>query len=656
MVLRISFTTACLVFGLAWTAPAHAEALASPSFVNDVIPIFTRFGCNQGACHGKGAGQNGFRLSLRGYAPEMDHAWLTREFSSRRISTADPESSTLLRKTAGQAPHEGGKLVKKGDRAYSTLLAWVRAGTPGPRKDEPAVRSLTITPASLTLAVGKTTTLRIDALFSDGQTRDVTWLSKFESNDAGMADVSAAGEVRVRRPGETAVRVAFQGEVGVVIVTAPHERPVAPERLAKKNNFIDEHVFHKLAALRIEPSDLCTDDEFLRRAYLDTIGVLPTPAEVKAFLADSRADKRSRLIDHLLERPEFIDYWALFLGDLLQNRKERDHDVRGTKGVRGFHAWLRKQVAQNRPWDQLAREVLTGQRQAPPTTRPSATTSSPSASIAEAERSEVVDSVAQAFLGTRIGCARCHNHPLERYTQDDFYHFAGFFSRVAPRPEGPQTGPDPFASGRRGRQGAAPGESPRRRQPAAHRRLLAPRPLDRSSLPGRQAGDDPRVPLVDWMTDPKNEAFSGAMVNRLWRHFLGVGLVEPVDDLRASNPPTNPALWAALNKEFVEQQVRPEAPDALILQVADLSAVERHPAGQREGRAFLFALLRPPAAGRGAARRLERGDGRAGRVRRLSRSASGQVSCPTPGCGRTSSRCSVDRSASRPVPASAAAR
>jgi hypothetical protein len=533
-------------------APARAAAPAPPSFVNDVIPVFTRYGCNQGACHGKGAGQNGFRLSLRGYAPEMDHDWLTREFSARRISTADPESSTLLRKAAGLAPHEGGKILRKGDRAYATLVEWIRAGAPGPRKGEPVLQSLTVSPGKLTLRPGQSAALRVEAHYSAGPPRDVTWLSKFESNDPGMTEADPSGTVRVRRHGETAVRVAFQGEVGVVLVAAPHERPVPPEKLARKNNFIDEHVFAKLAALRIEPSELSGDGEFLRRAFLDTIGVLPTPDEVRAFLADRRPDKRDTLIDHLLARPEFVDRWALFLGDLLQNRKERDHDVRGAKGVRAFHAWLHKQVKANRPWDQIARDVLLASGK---------TTDNPAVgyyvvTIGEhndPERSEVVDSVAQAFLGVRIGCARCHNHPLERYTQDDFYHFAGFFSRVRLARQEPKKGPTELLLA----------GTPRRDPHLAKQKVgvsqprtgafLPPRPLDRSPVDVKP-GDDPRVALVAWMTSPRNEYFSGAMVNRLWRHYLGVGLVEPVDDLRATNPPTNPALWAALNREFVSSK------------------------------------------------------------------------------------------------------
>jgi hypothetical protein len=566
LLVRVSFLTACLLLGLAPLPSARAAAPSSaPSFLNDVVPIFTRYGCNQGACHGKGAGQNGFRLSLRGYAPEQDYAWLSREYFARRISLVDPESSTLLRKPACRATHEGGKLFDRSDRAYGMLLAWIRAGAPGPRKYDVTLRSLTVSPSHLTLPPGKTAQLRVEATYSDGRRRDVTWLSKFDSNDPGMTTIDAAGLVRVHRHGETALRVMFQTEVAVVVVTSPYDQPVAADRLRQKNNFIDDHVLAKLAALRIEPSELCTDVEFLRRAHLDTIGVLPTPDEVKAFLADSRPDKRNRLIDGLLGRPEFVDHWALFLGDLFQNRKERDHDVRGTKGVRAFHAWLRKQVAVNRPWSELARDVLLAKGNS---------TDSPAVGYyivtvgehGDPSHSEVVDSVAQAFLGTRIGCARCHNHPLERYTQDDFYHFAGFFSRIKLDRKESKKGPSVLRV--LGADGKEPHLAKQRVGVGQPRTgvFLEPRPLDRSATPTIKPGDDPRLVLANWITDPKNEAFAGAMVNRIWKHYLGVGLVEPVDDLRASNPPANPALWQALCAEFVRSKYNMKHLMRLILQ------------------------------------------------------------------------------------------
>ncbi|HZT83112.1 MAG TPA: DUF1549 domain-containing protein, partial [Gemmataceae bacterium] len=258
-----------------------ARAAEPPSFQQDVEPLLTRLGCNAGACHGKGAGQNGFRLSLRGYAPELDHYWITREFSGRRIDAAVPENSLLLRKPLGLAPHEGGKLITNGSREHRLLLDWLRAGAPGPAKDEPTVRRLEVQPGRRPLRVGDTVQLSVFAEYTDGRRRDVTWLARFDSNDAAVADVDPFGKVRVLRPGETAVRASFQTLVAVAVVTVPYSNPVPAERFAGKNNFIDDHVFAKLAALRIEPSDLCEDATFLRRAFLDTIGTLPTAAEVR---------------------------------------------------------------------------------------------------------------------------------------------------------------------------------------------------------------------------------------------------------------------------------------------------------------------------------------------------------------------------------------
>ena len=579
--MALRFAVVVLVMLFAFNS-VHAEAPATPSFVNDVVPLFTRLGCNQGACHGKAAGQNGFRLSLRGYAPELDYKYLTREVDARRISQSSPEDSLLLRKPLGLAPHEGGKLFNEGSREHQLLLNWIRAGAPGPNKNDPELQKLDVQPGARTLRPDETQQLRVTGAYSDGTRRDVTWLSKFNSNDAGIADVDAYGKITVRRHGETSIRISFMTQVAVVVIASPYDDQVDPSRFVQRNNFIDEHVFNKLAALHIEPSDLCTDAEFIRRAYLDTIGILPTPGEVRTFLDDKAPDKRGKLIDTLLERPEFVDLWALFLDDLLQNRKERDHDVRGTKDVRAFHDWLRKQVAANRPWDELARDVLTASGK---------TTDHPEVGYyvvtvgeeREPHRSEVVASAAQAFLGTRIGCAQCHNHPLERYTQDDYYHFSAYFSRVKIDRKDSKAGSTQVRmAGPDGKPSKAPVgvNQPRTGQ------FMKPQPLDRSDT-AIAPDEDPRLQLAAWITSPKNEAFSGAMVNRLWRHFLGVGLVDPVDDLRASNPPTNPELWRALNKEFVGQKYDLKHIMRLILnsRTYQLSAATR-PGNQRDTRFY----------------------------------------------------------------------
>ncbi len=605
---------ACLIFLLVASA-ARAEGgaipAAAPSFVNDIVPLLTRFGCNSGACHGKLAGQNGFRLSLRGFAPEQDYDSITREFMGRRINLTNPGDSAIIRKPLLQAAHAGGRLFEENGRAHRMLLDWIRAGAPGeglsnrkqkkqpkpgepPEAVEPRTAKIEVLPGGRTLKHGESQQLTVRATYTDGHTREVTWLTQFFTADMNVASVDEAGLVQCKAAGETAIRAQFDGQVEVVIITSPHEQPVDEKLFPMPANAIDEHVFAKLKALRIPPSPVCDDLTFLRRAYLDTTGTLPTPEEVKTFIADSRADKRAKAIDDLLNRPAFVDYWTLQLADLLQNRKERDHDVRGSKGVRQFHAWLREQVAANKPWDKLAREVLT-----------SAGSVSDNPAVGyyitvvgeqrPSDRSEVVASVAQAFLGTRIGCAKCHNHPSEKYTQDDYYHFAAFFARVnLERVDSYKDGAstltitserernvlkeigriekkiaeieakaetEPKKIEEKNKQVAeqkkqlenkqrelADARMPRAHQPRTDAQLM-PQPLDRSAMVVSADGDA-RTALADWMTRPENPHFAGAMVNRLWKHFMRTGLVEPVDDLRASNPPTNPALWKALVDEF----------------------------------------------------------------------------------------------------------
>ncbi|HND52679.1 MAG TPA: DUF1549 domain-containing protein, partial [Pirellulaceae bacterium] len=466
------------------------------------------------------------------------------------------------------------------------LVDWIRAGAPGPIADEPTVASLELTPSASTLALDQRVPLKATAVFTDGRRRDVTWLVRFDSQDAGVVDVSLEGEAHVIRQGETVARGSFQGHVALAYFAVPYSTPAEPSWYAGRNNAIDDAVMRKLAQLRIEPSPTCDDATFLRRASLDTIGTLPTPDEVREFLADTSPDKRRRLVDRLLDRPEWNDFWALQLADLVQNRKERDHDVRGVKGVRALHGWLRAQLAARRSWDQIARELLTAR--GPTTLRPEVGYYVVTVGEKEAVQSEVVDSVAQAFLGTRVGCARCHNHPLEKFTQDDFYHFAAFFSRTTLNRQSPDQGPTTLVVGtrhtvnlekqlddanrnlsqlRRDNGDAKKIEelekqitnlkkqiddallAPVTAQQPRTGKQLAPQPLDRSKIE-IAPGADPREKLAEWIVDRRNEAFSGAMVNRLWKHFFATGLVEPVDDLRATNPPSNPELWKLLVAEF----------------------------------------------------------------------------------------------------------
>ena len=572
--------------------PVSVAAFAdkpAPSFKHDVLPIFTRCGCNMGGCHGKLAGQNGFRLSLRGYAPEWDHDWITQEVSGRRIDLGFPEKSLILAKPSGAIPHDGGVRFRPDSRMWLTIRDWIAARAPTPLADEPDVVRLEVLPGDCVMTPGEAQQLLVRAHYTNGRVRDVTWLAQFFSNDETTVSVKASGLVKSLRSGEAGVRVHFQGLVAVVGFTMPFPHTIKPEVYTAQQNVLDGPLFQKLQQLRIPPAGACSDESFLRRTYLDAAGILPTPAEVIAFQSDAGADKRGRAIDSLLQRPEFTDYWTLQLADLLQNRKERDHDVRGPKGVKAFHGWLREQVAANRPWSDIARDVLLAKGNV---------VDQPQAGyfvtvvgeFNKVEESELPDSVAQSFLGTRIGCARCHNHPLERYTQDDFYHFAACFSKVNLDRKNPQTGLTAVtAIGREERdQQNRIAESATRlaeayraelqddektkriadqhrdlesqtkrlgelrlRAPGVNQprtgKFMKPQSLDRVELQF-EPGSDPRVPFVNWALN--NENFSGAMVNRLWKHFFAVGLVEPVDDLRASNPPSNAALWKVLNEEF----------------------------------------------------------------------------------------------------------
>ena len=567
-----------------------------PSFRQDVLPVFTRLGCNAGACHGKLAGQNTFKLSLRAFAPEWDIDWLGKEVHSRRIDYAFPSESLIVQKPLGHVPHEGGVRFAENSRYHRTLVNWISARAPGPDTNETDAIRIELLPGNRTMKPRDTQQLLVRAFYRDGRVRDVTWLAQFFSNDETTAAVTPEGVVTALRNGETAVRAHFQGQVEVATFTIPYSNKVSASLFAARNNVIDQHVMARLKVLRIPPSPPCDDATFIRRAFLDTTGTLPTPAEVRAFLADKRDGRRARLIDDLLQRPEFVDYWTLQLADLLQNRKERDHDVRGTKGVRSFHAWLREQVAANRPWNELAREILTASGDC--VTHPEVGYYVTLVGEKKAEESEITDAVAQAFLGNRVGCARCHNHPLEKFTQDDYYHFAAFFSRVSLKRTEPMNGAtvllpetkeeteqkkkiaefektlneltsalENISGEERDAAQKKTDEQKKKLEEAVKRlaqiqkekkpgalqprtkKMMAPQPLDRSPME-TEPGQDPRLQLASWITDPQNKNFSSAMVNRLWKHFMGVGLVEPVDDLRASNPPTNPELWATLAREF----------------------------------------------------------------------------------------------------------
>ncbi len=526
-----------------------ADDPAPPSFVNDVEPVLTRLGCNSGGCHGKLSGQNGFKLSLRGFAPEQDYLAITRDARGRRIARSRPRESLLLAKPLMRVPHKGGEKLKAGTPEYRTILAWIAAGAPGPTGKEPTVAKLAIEPPGGSYRPQDARPLKVVASYSDGSSRDVTALALYKSNEEGLASIDESGTVRALRPGASSVMALFQGQVAVHVVTTPYENAVDERLYADRSNFVDDFAMAKLREVRLEPSPGCDDATFLRRARLDLTGTLPSPDEAVAFASDADPNKRAKLVDRLLESPEYVDFWASAWGELFQNRVERDGDKRGKKGVRGFARWIREGVRENRPWDAMVRDVLTAR--GPLSNEPAG-----GYYLVNRKPEDLAEAAAHAFLGTRIQCAKCHNHPLERFTQDDYYGMAAFFTRVKTEGKSTDEGPavDVGLPGRRGRRkGAAiDAEKVGIGQPRTGQ-FLPPRPLDRSDV-ALEPGQDPREALAAWMTSKDNRLFARAIVNRVWKQFFAVGLVEPVDDLRATNPATNEPLLDALCSDLIAHE------------------------------------------------------------------------------------------------------
>jgi hypothetical protein len=509
------------------------------SFVNDVIPVLTRVGCNQGACHGAAAGKGGFKLSLRGYAPELDYIAIARQAQVRRICLADPTQSLFLRKPLLEVAHRGGKRLVRGSLEVRILLNWLREGAPGPQPGDAHVTALQVMAAKGNAANNanpradaRHLSLRVVARFSDGTRRDVTHWTRFSTNDENVATVDESGHVTLQGCGETAIAVAYQDKVAFTRVSKPFPNAVRPADFAHlpRRNYIDTLVYAKLAALHLKPSPIATDSDWVRRAYLDLIGTLPAPEEARAFLADTRPDKRTHLVDTLMARPEYVDFWTYKWADLLRVNRGMLKD----KGMWAFYSWVHDSVRLNKPWNQMVREVLTASGN---------TFIEGPANYYRAARTpqDLAENVSQAFLGTRITCAKCHNHPLEKWTQNDYYQMANFFGRI-----GRKVNDDVWVNDAMTVTLLPSGDV---EQPRLHR-ALPPKALGGPELALNVPGDR-RAFLADWMTSPKNTLFARNIVNRVWRHFMGRGLVEAVDDLRETNPPTNEALMDALVQDFV---------------------------------------------------------------------------------------------------------
>lgn len=513
------------------TATIRVKGVKAPftwSFRNDVIPVLTKMGCNQGACHGALAGKNGFKLTLRGYDPDVDFDTLTRQSVGRRVSLPDPAGSLVLLKPSLAVPHGGGKRFDTKSLEYRVIAEWIAAGTPPPSDNDPVVTGLEVYPSSAILKPEAGQQLLVRAKYSDGKVRDVTRWVKFASSDEGVATVDDSGQVKMTGHGEAAITLYYASKVLYARLTVPFPNQVHPAVYTRfpRNNYIDDFVLAKLKALNIAPSAPAPDAVFIRRAYLDAAGILPTAEDVEQFLADPAPDKRKKLIDSLLDREEFIDYWAYKWSDLMLVSSRR----LGARATRVYYNWIRDAVAQNKPWDQFAREILTGSGN----TRQNG---SLNYFVLHKDTIELTENVTQAFLGQRLTCARCHNHPLEKWTQKQYYQMANLFSRVGLK------------------NGAEPGDTvvfAKTSGDINHPRLLRPlppAPLDGQALP-LDSTKDRRVHFVRWLTSPDNLYFARALVNRVWGNFMGRGLTEPVDDVRATNPASNEELFAALAKDF----------------------------------------------------------------------------------------------------------
>ena len=517
----------------------------APSFRNTIQPILTRYGCAMGACHGAAAGQGGFRLSLRGFDDEGDWLSITRSANGRRLTLEDPARSLFLLKAVKAVPHKGDKRFEVNSPEYKAIADWIAAGAPGPKADDPRIVSLSVSEPHLVTQAGKSVQLKVTAKFSDGHSEDVTRWCKYNATNASVATVDDSGLIKITGSGEGTVSAWYLSLLSVTTVTVPNPGKPNTEAFAalKPRNFIDEHVLTKLRELNIPPSGRATDAEFLRRAFLDTIGVLPTMDEARAFLADKAADKRGRLIDALLKRPEFVDYWSHRWSDLLL--------VNGDKlmpeAMWAYYNWIRRHVAANTPWDAMVRDLLTA----------SGSTLEHGGGnffVLNDEPTKCAETVSVAFMGTSIACAKCHNHPMEKWTHDQYYAFANLFARIRSK-NGTQANERVLFSDT---QGEIITPLTGKAQP--------PRPLDAVQPVSMTSTEDRRITLANWLTSADNKLFQRAIVNRVWANFFGSGLVEAVDDLRVTNPASNEPLFAAACEHLVKQKFDLKALMRTILQ------------------------------------------------------------------------------------------
>lgn len=519
------------------------------SFENHVLAIFAKAGCNSGACHGALAGKGGFRLTLRGYDPATDFHTIAKQARGRRIELSDLGRSLILAKPTGALPHKGGLRFETDSLNYRVISEWIADGAAPPSETDPTVKRLEVLPENVRLGVGQTQDFIVRAHYSDGHAEDVTQWAKFTSANEAVASVDRNGTVSVTGHGEGAVSVWFASRIVISRVTSPYPFEIPPAAYEKEpaRNFLDEMILAKLQDLRLRPSPQCNDSEFVRRAYLDTIGTLPTAEEVRKFLEDSSTDKRDQLIEALLARPEFIDYWTYRWSDvLLVNGR-----LLRPQGVEAYYKWIHNEVKENTPWDKFARRIVTS-------TGSSIENGATNFFALHQNPENMAENVSQAFLGLSIACAKCHNHPLEKWTNNQYYAFANLFSRVRAKGWGGD-----FRSG----------DGVRTLYVAPHGELVQPltgkpqppTPLDGESIPF-ESTDDRRIQMAKWLTSPENPYFARSITNRVWANFFGVGIVEDVDDLRRSNPASNDELLSAAANFLVENKYDLKSLMRLILQ------------------------------------------------------------------------------------------
>lgn len=554
------------------TAQVVVKGMDQPfawSFQNHVMPVLAKRGCNSGACHGALAGKGGFKLSLAGYDPVSDYFNIVKQDRGRRIELADPGRSLFLAKPSGAIVHKGGLRFEVDSLDYRILSEWIAAGAAPPDPESPQLERVEILPGTSLHQVGQTQQFVVLAHYSGGRQEDVTPWVKWSSTNEAVCRVDADGTATLIGPGEGAIVAWFASKLAIARLTVPYPDQPASEATDQRQprNFIDEQVDRQLSRLHLPASPGCTDEEFIRRAYVDTIGRLPTQEEVLAFLADESEDRRDGLIEKLLADPGFVDYWTYKWSDMLM--------LNGTllrpKAIQAYYSWIHERVEQNTPWDEFVREILTA-------TGSSYENGATNFFALHQTPEDMVENASQAFLGLSIGCAKCHNHPLEKWTNDQYYAAANLFSRVKAKGWGgePRSG-----DGLRTLYVVSSGElvQPRTGKPQP------PSPLDGEAIPMDDPGDR-REPFADWLTDPGNPYFSKSITNRVWANFFGVGLVEKVDDLRVSNPSSNPELMDAAAAFVVESDFDLKPLMRAILQSNAYQRTSRPLPGNQEEKRF----------------------------------------------------------------------